>query len=121
MVILMITVDWSESRKKIEQGNDADRNNAGINKKLLRQQAAEHRQKLKPLKNKLKKLEQKLDTLNREKSQLHEELTDTAMYDEVNKQKLQGHLARQAVIEQSLQEIEGQWLLLQEELEVIEV
>ncbi|HEC28398.1 MAG TPA: ATP-binding cassette domain-containing protein [Gammaproteobacteria bacterium] len=108
-------------QEKIEQGNDADRNNAGINKKLLRQQAAEHRQKLKPLKNKLKKLEQKLDTLNREKSQLHEELTDTAMYDEVNKQKLQGHLARQAVIEQSLQEIEGQWLLLQEELEVIEV
>ncbi|NOY66386.1 MAG: ATP-binding cassette domain-containing protein [Gammaproteobacteria bacterium] len=117
--------DLDDYRKLVREKENEDQKNmaedsTGINKKQLRKQAAEQRLKLKPLKNKIQKLEKQMDKFNLEKTKLHEQLADSVIYEDENKEKLKMTLACQGDTEQSLQKIEEEWLLLQDELEQLE-
>jgi len=118
--------DLDDYRRLVRDQEKRDEENiiaseTGVNKKQLRQQAAEQRQRLKPLKNKIQKIEKQMDKLNSEKSSLHIQLSDAAIYEEENKGQLKECLSRQSEVEQSLHLIEEQWLVLQEELESVEL
>ncbi len=87
------------------------------NKKQQRQEAAEARKQLQPLRNKLKTLEKQLDKLNTEREAIEEKLTDNTLYDDNNKMKLKDLLAQQTKVMKSLAAAEEEWLVKCEELE----
>jgi len=116
--------DLEDYRKQVKQEiNNEDQGPIsevpGSNKKQLRQQAAEQRQRLKPLKNKIQKLEKQMDKLNAEKALLHDRLAESSIYEDDNKAELKQRLERQGEVEQLLQDHEEHWLLLQQELEEV--
>jgi len=62
-----------------------------------------------------------METYNKEKQTLHEQLADSELYDEENKDNkdtLKVILEKQAKVEQVLQEAE--WLLVNEEMETLQ-
>jgi ATP-binding cassette subfamily F protein 3 len=91
-----------------------------VDKKQLRQNAAARRVQLAPLTSKIKKLEQSMQKLSGQLSVIEEQLTDTELYSENNKDKLKKILGQQAQLCQENDDIEEQWLALQEELELLE-
>ncbi|WP_027328227.1 ATP-binding cassette domain-containing protein [Marinimicrobium agarilyticum] len=86
-------------------------------KKAQRQEAAARRAKLKPLTDKLKKLERRMEQLNATLGSIETELSDPAIYEESNKQRLQELLKSQGETQGELDEYEEAWLSLSEELE----
>jgi ATP-binding cassette subfamily F protein 3 len=91
-----------------------------VDKKQLRQNAAARRVQLAPLTSKIKKLEQSMQKLSGQLSVIEEQLTDTELYSENNKDQLKKILGQQAQLCQENDDIEEQWLALQEELELLE-
>ena len=62
-------------------------------------------------------LEKKINRLSSERSELHEQLADSQLYEESKKSQLQALLARQAAVEKELAELETDWLDASEQLE----
>jgi ATP-binding cassette subfamily F protein 3 len=89
-------------------------------KKQQRQNAAELRKKLQPLRNKIKTLETQIEKFNQEKTAIQEQLADSRIYEEQNKTKLKQLLEEQALVDKQLQQLEELWLAANEELEALE-
>ncbi len=89
----------------------------GSGKKQQRQQAAEQRRRLQPLRKQVKKLETELGRLNDQRQALHEQLSDSSLYEEQNREQLKTLLAQQADIDRQLEAVEEAWLKAGEELE----
>ena len=88
-----------------------------VNKKELRQQEAEKRKKLQPLKNKIKAIDLKLEKLNKQKIQIEEQLSDADIYSAKNKLKLKDLLLEQGNTNKLLDDLEEQWFELHEQIE----
>src|SRR5450830_1280742 len=88
-----------------------------------KRQEAELRQKLsaqrKPIENKIKKIEEQIAKRNAQKAEVDAQLLDPAIYDAANKAKLKTLLADQAFYTKDLEQLEGEWLGLQEQLEAL--
>lgn len=91
-----------------------------INKKEQRRQDADQRKQLQPLKNKIKKIELEIEQLQTQKEQNHTALSESDLYAEINKDRLNKLLIEQGRISQALAEMEQAWLELNEQLEVEE-
>lgn len=89
-----------------------------LSKKAQRQEDAKQRELRKPLLQKLKQQEDKLTQLNKEMAGLEVVLLDSTIYQEMNKMKLQKILLRQAEIKKELHQVEHDWLLTSEQLEM---
>lgn len=96
-----------------------DSNLQTTSKKQKRQDAADKRRQLQPLRNKVKKLEGQMEKLNAEKDELSEQLASNTLYEDKNKSQLNDCLAQQGKVIQELQDIEEQWLTASEELETL--
>jgi len=90
------------------------------NKKQQRQDAAEQRKLLQPLRNKLKTLEKQIDKLNHDKDEVEAKLADNSIYDDSNKQQLKTLLEQQVTVSQSLEKVEEDWLAISEEMEALQ-
>lgn len=91
---------------------------AANTKKLDRQQAAQQRQKLQPLRQQVKKAEQQLDQYHAKLSALDEQLADPQLYDAAQKEQLKLLIKQQAELKAALQQIEMDWLSASEQLEM---
>ena len=116
---------WVKEQEKVTDEHTSHltgetQTDAAVNKKQQRQDAAERRRKLQPVRNKIKKLEEQIEKINKEKSALQEQLANNSIYEEQNKAKLKQLLEQQTTIDKKLQELEEQWLAASEELEVLE-
>lgn len=89
-------------------------------KKAERQKAAEIRNQLRPLKKACESLEKDLDRLQQMKTNIDEQMADTNLYNETNKDKLTHLLAEQAVLLKQINDIEESWLAKLEELDALE-
>jgi len=89
---------------------------AGLSKKAQRQQEAEKRRQMQPLKNEIKQLEQLMDRLNGEKQQIEQQLAANDIYEPENLDQLQELNQQQAQLSRQLDEAEESWLLLSEKL-----
>jgi ATP-binding cassette subfamily F protein 3 len=113
-------------KEQVQKSEVADKSDektpgaAAINKKQLRQDAAERRRQLQPQRNKVKKLEQQMEKLGEEKARLEEQLADNSLYSDENKDKLRQLLEQQATVTQQLQDVEEQWLEAGEALEALQ-
>ena len=53
-------------------------------------------------------------------ARIEEQLSDTSLYEESNKEKLKKLLSEQATLQEQNDDTEEQWLVIQEELEALE-
>ena len=106
---------FNEARK-----DDSQQNAPKQDKKADRQKAAEIRNRLRPLKKASESLEQDLDRLQQQKATIDEQMADTGLYTEANKDKLAQLLAEQASLQKQINLAEERWLQTLEELETLE-
>jgi len=89
------------------------------NKDRKRQQA-ENRKKTQPLRNRIKKLENELETFAEKINLIEQRLSDSVMYEDKNKEKLQQLLIEKAALDKKHETTEVDWLEASEELENLE-
>lgn len=95
-------------------------NGASLSKKQRRQQEAERRLSLKPLKDELQRIESRIETLQEEKGELELQLTHPEIYEADKKDRLLGIFSAQSAVNEELAFLEERWLQLSEELEGME-
>jgi len=92
-------------------------------RKEQKRQEAEQRQRMsaqrKPLENRLKKVEAAMAQRNEQKAKIDAALADPAIYEADHKPKLKTLLADQVECSKDLEQLEGEWLELQEQLEAL--
>jgi len=101
---------------KIEQTADAPK----VDRKEQRRQAAELRKQLQPITKNVSKIEKEMAKNEEELSTIEKQLLDTIMYDDTNKKELQEILQRQGLLLQQNKALEEEWMVLHEELDVLE-
>lgn len=105
---------------KSQQDNDnitTSTNLSAQDKKEQKRKEAEFRQQTQPLRKKLTTLESKMDKLSQELSDIETALSDSGIYDTSRKNELSDCLSRQGVTKSALEEVEMEWMELQETLE----
>ena len=94
-----------------------------LDRKEQKRLEAEQRQRLsaqrKPLENRLKKVEAAMAQRSEQKAAIDAALADPAIYEAENKPKLKTLLADQVECSKELEQLEGEWLELQEQLEAL--
>jgi len=82
-----------------------------------RRRAAHDRARLRPVTERIKRIEKLIAKLTAERSQLDEALAKAEIYQPENKGSLTEHLFNRARIDQQIDELEQEWLELEEQLE----
>ena len=109
-----------QNRQQTSNGDSAAKTVSQDTRKQQRQNAAEQRKLTQPLRNKIKKYEQQMERLSADKDKVEQQLADTALYSEENKQKLKEILEQQTLTVKGLAEAEEQWMTASEELEALD-
>ncbi|MFC3152525.1 ATP-binding cassette domain-containing protein [Litoribrevibacter euphylliae] len=115
---------WLKNLKKSENSassNDVSSATAdakpAVDRKAQRKREAEIRTILQPIKKKIAKLEQEMEKVDLRLSSINDQLNNTELYNESCKTKLTEVLQTQASLKQQAEELEMNWLELQETLE----
>lgn len=108
-----------EFAKKADNPTACHNENSAVNRKEQKRQEAELRQQAAPLRKKLTQLEKELEKLTASLTTLEETLASPEIYDVENKAKLTDTLAKQVATKKQLEEVEMEWLEVQEQLEVL--
>lgn len=108
-----------ECAKKADNSTACNNENSAVNRKEQKRQEAELRQQAAPLRKKLTQLEKELEKLTASLTTLEETLASPEIYDVENKAKLTDTLAKQVATKKQLEEVEMEWLVVQEQLEVL--
>ncbi len=94
-------------------------------RKEQKRQEAEARQRAsaqkKPIETRIKRLEEKMARANARKAEIDALLADPAIYAEDKKDAVKSHLFEQATLSRELEQLEGEWLEQQAELEALGV
>ncbi|MDP0025457.1 ABC transporter ATP-binding protein [Glaesserella parasuis] len=108
-----------EFAKKADNPTACHNENSAVNRKEQKRQEAELREQAAPLRKKLTQLEKELEKLTASLTTLEETLASPEIYDAENKAKLTDILAKQVATKKQLEEVEMEWLEVQEQLEVL--
>ncbi|ATW43473.1 ABC transporter ATP-binding protein [Glaesserella parasuis] len=108
-----------ECAKKADNSTACNNENSAVNRKEQKRQEAELRQQAAPLRKKLTQLEKELEKLTASLTTLEETLASPEIYDAENKAKLTEILVKQVATKKQLEEVEMEWLEVQEQLEVL--
>lgn len=100
---------------------NADKTLSESDKKVLRQAKADARKKLKPLQDALKKAEKEMDAYQRKVTTIENQLADTTLYEDSQKDQLQALLNEQTAAQQGLNEAEERWINAQEAMYAAEL
>lgn len=93
--------------------------NSSQNRKEQKRREAELRQQSAPLRKKIAQFEIEMEKLATRLSQIEQQLADGELYDSQNKEKLTALLNEQVQLKKNLEIVETDWLVTQEELEVL--
>lgn len=99
--------------------DNSSNNNSAANRKEQKRQEAELRQQAAPLRKKSAELEKALEKFGTLLSELEQALAEPEIYEAENKAKLSDTLAKQVETKKKLEEIEMEWLDIQEQLEAL--
>ena len=117
---------WLAEEQKLEnqpiENNNTSKNETVQNisaqdRKEQKRRDAELRALMQPIKKQLQKEEQKLELLTKELQVIEQQLTDPAIYDNNKKSELTQLLLKQSQLKNKQEEIEMNWLDLQQQLE----
>lgn len=119
--------DWLKQRQSQEKAlanaqaqQENPKTELKVDKKQDRKEAAEQRERLRPLKQQCQKLEKEMDKLSAELTQVEALLADATIYEAEQKTQLQQALQQQGSIKSRLSEVEEQWLEVQDALEALQ-
>ncbi|WP_109078381.1 ABC transporter ATP-binding protein [Aggregatibacter kilianii] len=93
--------------------------NSAANRKEQKRKEAELRQQLAPLRKQVTQLETQMEKLGAQLQQIETDLADPSLYEAEMKAKLTALLSDQVRLKKQLEEVETDWLALQEEMENI--
>lgn len=93
--------------------------NSAANRKEQKRKEAELRQQLAPLRKQATQLENQMEKLGTQLQQIETDLADPSLYEVEMKAKLTALLAEQVLVKKQLEEVEVDWLALQESIEDI--
>ncbi|MGB5164051.1 MAG: ATP-binding cassette domain-containing protein [Woeseiaceae bacterium] len=115
---------WLREREEAAEQDVAKWQDApakSVNKKQLRQEQAQQRKRLKPLRDKVRKAEKALAEKRTKLAELEAILTDESIYtDQGRKDELTGLVKDQAAVRAAIEALEWEWLEFSEELEQAE-
>ena len=94
-----------------------DNENSVQNRKEQKRREAELRQQTAPLRKKITQLEEKMNKFSSELANIENQLADTELYNAENKEKLTALLTQQVDVKKALDDVETEWMTVQEELE----
>ena len=94
-----------------------DNENSVQNRKEQKRREAELRQQTAPLRKKITQLEEKMNKFSSELANIENQLADAELYNAENKEKLTALLAQQVDVKKTLDDVEMEWMIAQEELE----
>lgn len=92
-----------------------------VDKKVLRQQEAAKREKLKPLNNLIKKIEKEMEKQQKQLDLIQAKLIDESLYEDKNKKQLQELLQEQGRLSINIEKLEEQWMNAHEDIENLQV
>ncbi|OOH91066.1 ABC transporter ATP-binding protein [Pasteurellaceae bacterium 15-036681] len=108
-----------EANKRAENPTTSNGENSAASRKEQKRLEAELRQQAAPLRKKLATLEKNLEKLTACVNELEEVLATPEIYEAENKPKLTSTLAKQVETKKQLEEVEMEWMEIQEELETL--
>ncbi|GAB3483115.1 ABC-F family ATP-binding cassette domain-containing protein [Marinomonas epiphytica] len=112
---------WLQARQSAaSQSVESSTNSIKVDKKEERRKAAELREKLRPLRKTIEKHEKHTIDAQRHLDRIGEEMADSSLYEDANKNKLQTLLSDEAKWKKVLEEHEEAWFEAQEALEEAE-
>jgi ATP-binding cassette, subfamily F, member 3 len=115
--------DYPQSQPVKQAGAQAAAPVPEVDRREQKRLEAEQRQRLsaqrKPIENRIKRLEEQMAKLNAKKAGIDAELGGSDIYEAANKDKLKTMLTDQAYCTKELEQLEGEWLELQEQLEAL--
>ena len=122
--------NWLLEQKRLEQKAEAEafapaateekKTLSAAERKEQKRLAAERRNQLRPLKKQLEKLEKAMEKQHEQLDEIETALSDSAIYEEQNKDKLKTLLQQQAELKQQAEQTEEEWMEQQEALEALE-
>jgi len=95
---------------------DTDR---ALNKKEIRQQQAEQRKLLQPMKKQVQQLEEKMQKLQQQIDEIETALAEPTIYQAENREQMERYSRQRAELGADLSDTEENWLLKSEELELL--
>ncbi|ANW24101.1 ABC transporter ATP-binding protein [Vibrio coralliilyticus] len=117
---------WLTEQQKAERREaqsaqpDKSTTNSAAAKKEQKRREAEFRKQTAPVRKTLTKLEAKMETLGHQLAEAETQLSDNSLYEAENKAKLNQVLTAQSQAKVELEDVEMEWMALQEELEQME-
>ncbi len=109
---------WLNEQKSLTNPSSVNTDGSpAINKKEQRKIEAERRKQLKPLYDALKKADRNLEKYHQQQKGFEEQLADSSLYEESNKNKLKKILLEKAQVDLALEETELEWMEISEQLE----
>lgn len=106
-----------------DAATDAEQEAAEIrpqNRKAMRQQQAEQRKLLQPLKKKVNELETRMEQLQQKLEEVEQALAEPGIYQAENRQQMEALSRSRAELSQQLQSVEEDWLVSSEELDELQ-
>lgn len=100
--------------------NDATDKKSSADKKDLRKKNAERRQQLAPITKKIRHIEKSLEKQQAQLTMLDDKLSDSALYEGDKKNDLKRILSEQVDSKKKVDQLEVEWISLNEELEIAE-
>lgn len=97
--------------------NENNINNQNLSNKERKRLEAVQRQKTLPLRKKIKQLEDSMQKISNKLSEINQQLSDSDIYSDQNKQKLQQLLLKKTDLDKTHEGAETEWLEINEELE----
>ena len=113
---------WLNQRQPAsdDQPKDTGDTEDKVDRKALRQKAAEMRKQLQPLRKKMQSAERKVDKLQMQLDDIETQMGDATLYEEANKKRLQALVKQQSELKPQLESTEEEWMMLSEEFEEME-
>jgi len=108
--------DWLQQQAANDRRSEQPATRQRDDRKQQKRKEAEARQKTKPLRQQIEKAEESIHTLELKLADIHEQLSDSSLYEDANKAKLQKLLDQQAQAQKDLQQQESAWMTAEEEL-----
>jgi ATP-binding cassette subfamily F protein 3 len=118
--------NWLNERQNSVKGGSA-RSNGGsaAERREQKRLEAERRNRLaakrRPLEQRGRALEERLDRLSQSKQDIETALAEPDIYEDANKHRLKELLLRQGKVDQKLEQVEEEWLEVQEALETLDL
>lgn len=109
---------WLQDRASQDQASTAKEAPAEkVDRKQQKRREAEFRQSVAPIKKRVDRNEQDIEKLSTQLEELHQQLSDSSLYEESNKQQLQQLLNQQTDLKQQLELAETAWMEAEQELQ----